>query len=607
MPTNPFSRPVYRYFVSLLLGGILVSLLVLVVSFFPIEESDDDWWHLKAGKLLWEGEIGWYSFDPFTQTAREKVWINHEWLAEWLFYAVARVGGLNAANLFKSLVLIAAFSVVYLSCLKIGFGSQACFPAAVLAVCLAIPTSQFTMYLRPPVWSFLLLSVYHRLILGSYREKKDRPHTPCLQWPVILLMAVLMVLWANLHGGAILGCVVILLMGVGSVIDRCFLPAFFQSESRTTILRWGLAVLLIGGASLLNPYGYHLHSLTFEVMSQKWLTERIFELAPPRIDLVWTAPLLLIPAALGVIRFGGWGERLVFVFLLWQGLSHVRHLPLTAIWAAPYAARVLSDPLGMVSRKGWLLATIPGLLLIGLSIFPGGAMPLWGSSLFRFFMVAILSVLALLVLLYKERRVVRWFIPGAVFAIAFVVGIAGQRPTRFIDCVRGTSWSSRNFPDKLADFILTHGIKTPTLFTRETGAGYLIWKLSPEIMRVFSCTRFDLQGSRPIKEIESMLWLMPEWTDPDTGEKIPGWETLWNHTYHFDVVLLEKYADPLQGRVFKLWDYLNQPSSEFVRVASEAWPGPGPEDRQWSLFMRRGPELSQLMREIGKPAWFDEK
>ena len=589
------------------IGLAMVSFLVLVVSFFPIEDSDDDWWHLKAGKLLWEGEIGWYSFDPFTQTAQDKVWINHEWLAEWLFYGAMEVGGLNTANLLKSLILIVAFTVVFRSCLRSSSGHQTSVRSVVLAVCLAIPSSQFTMYLRPPVWSFLFLAVYHALILASRRKTEDHFRSLNLSRSVIFLMAVLMVLWANLHGGAILGCVVIFLMGVGAVIDWSFLPPVFQSETRTTILNWGLAVLLISGASLLNPYGYHLHALTFEVMSEKWLTERIFELAPPRIDLVWTAPLLLIPAALGVIRFGSWGERLVFVFLLWQGLSHVRHLPLTAIWAAPYAARVLSDPLGMVSRREWLLATIPGLLLIGLGLFPGGAMLLWGSSLFRFFVVAILSLLALLVLLYTDRRVVRCFILGAVFAIAFVVGIAGQRPIRFIDCVKGTSWSPRNFPDKLADFILTHGIKTPTLFTRETGAGYLIWKLSPETMRVFSCTRFDLQGSRPIKEIESMLWLMPEWTDPDSGEKVPSWETLWNETYHFDLVLLEKYADPLQGRVFKLWDYLNQSSSGFVRVASEAWPGPGPKDRQWGLFMRRSPELSQLMREIEKPAWFDEQ
>jgi hypothetical protein len=100
---------------------------------------------------------------------------------------------------------------------------------------------------------------------------------------------------------------------------------------------------------------------------------------------------------------------------------------------------------------------------------------------------------------------------------------------------------------------------------------------------------------------------MPAWTDPDSGEEIPEWRTLWDSTYHFDVVLIEKYSEPMAGRVFRLWEYLNQPESGFVRVASEAWPGAGPTDRQWGLFMRRGPELTRLMQEIGQPAWFEEE
>ncbi len=591
----------------MLIGWGLVSLLVLVVSFFPIEDSDDDWWHLKAGKLLWEGEMGWYSHDPFTLTAQDKVWVNHEWLAEWLFYATSWVGGLNAANLFKSLILIAAFTVVYHSCLRRDSSGKPGIRAAVLAVCLAIPTSQFTMYLRPPIWSFLFLALYHWLILGPGGVSSAQRRSICLSWPVIILMAALMIPWANLHGGAILGCVAVFLMAAGSVLDFILQRRERPEEARKMVLSWWLAVVLVGGASLLNPYGYHLHSLTFEVMSQKWLTERIFELAPPRLDLVWTTPLLLLPAALGVMRFGGWGERLVFAFLLWQGLSHVRHLPLTAIWAAPYAAYALSIPLRTITRKELVLALLPGVLFLGLSFLPGSVAFMWGSSLPRVLAVVVLALLALLVSGFPSRQSACCVIVAAGLAIAFVVGFAGQRPPRFIECLRGMSWSTRNFPDQLADFILEHGIKTPTLFTRETGAGYLIWKLSPETMRVFSCTRFDLQGGKPIKEIESMLWQMPPWTDPDSGEQVPGWETLWNDTYHFDVVLLEKYSDPLTGRVFKLWEYLNQPGSGFARVASEAWPGPGPDDRQWGLFVRRGPELSRLMQEIGQPAWFGEE
>jgi hypothetical protein len=600
------------------LGLVTLLALAFLASFFPIEDSDDDWWHLKAGKLLWEGKIGWYSDDPFTLTAQDKMWVNHEWLAETLFYGAHHWGGLNAANLLKSIIVMAAFGMAYFSSLK-AMGPEidraAKVQSAALAVCLAIPTAQFTFYLRPPVWSYLFLAVYQFLFLRIQRE----PHSFTAKSDIsrILLLGSLMVLWANLHGGAILGCVVMVLMAGGAALDWLTARRLNREASYQSVIGWAMAALVVLAASCLNPYGIHLHALTFEVMSEKWLTGRIYELFPPAFDLIWTLPLLLIPAAFGVLRGRGWGERLVFLFLVWQGMSHVRHLPLLAIWSAPYAA--LGIATAMSRESAFPTNTYPGgkrcgliasAMLIAIGIMVVGTLwpvlpPLLAMSAGRYAVVGLLVCIAIAFVALKWRGASTFFWISAAIAIGFVVTYPGARPARCIRCLSGESWSGKNFPDQLADFILDHHLTSPALLSRETGAGMLIWKLSPETMRVFTCSRFDLQGGIPIKELETLLWMFDRpWRDPDSGVEIPAWQTLWNEKYHFDLVLLEKYND--LGKVFPLWNYLDGPDSWFVRVAAEAWPDRTNPDHQYTLFMRKGEALSDLMKEIGQPAWFDE-
>lgn len=583
---------------SLISITLAVTLLSVIVSLFPVEDSDDDWWHLKAGKLLWEGQIGWYSPDAFTETAQNKVWVNHEWLAEVLIYICYLKGGLLAANLFKSTLIALTFLFVFKHALQI---SHCSFRSSFLAVALAIPTSQFTFYLRPPIWTFFFLALYHLLLRRHFRETNafSIPHLIRQALPYVLLM----VLWANLHGGAILGCVVVFLVGCGCLLDRPF--------NRSTVLFGGSLVVLVGAASLINPYGYHLHHLTFEVMSQKWLTERIFELAPTRIDLVWSLVPLFIFGAWGCYKVGSWGERLVFLFLTWQGLCHIRHLPLLAIWAAPYAAWSLVPLLAQIPRSTLISALAPGVLLTLSSLLPALPFGLLNDQGFRFGCVGLIGMVGLWSLVSRQRPAIISLIVVSGLAIGYVIGFPGQRIERFLQVINGQTWSGRYFPDQLCNFIEQHDLKAPVLFCRETGAGYLIWRLAPERMRVFSCTRFDLQGAEPVKEIESMLWQLPSWSDPDTGLMIPAWDQLWDRKYHFEMVLLEKYSipsssDPQSWKIFRLWEMLSKPDSGFVRVAGEAIPAIGPGDRQFGLFIRKGEQLSRLMSRISQPAWFDE-
>jgi hypothetical protein len=464
-----------------------------------------------------------------------------------------------------------------------------------MATCLAIPTSQFTFYLRPPIFTFLLVACFH---LAIVRRKGEAPG-----WGLTAVGAVMMVLWANLHGGAILGCVILFLMGAGSVLHS-LLDRF---RGVRPVVAWAKSGLIICGASLVNPYGYHLHLLTFEMMSREWLTERIPELEPPPFDLMWTLPLLLIPAIVGVLRAGSWGERLVFAFLMWQGLSHVRHLPLLAIWAAPYATYTLAQVWERTGRKVLSAAVlIPP--LVALCRY-ANLIPLafiWNPVSLYIALVCMFAV-TVFFLFRPERHNRIAFLLASAIAIGFVVTYPGDRPSRFVRALGGQSWSGARYPDQLAEFILKYNLPGPVVLNRENYSGYLIWKLAPETMRPFTCSRYDLQGSLPCMELETLLWRVDRpWRDPSSGLEIPPWEEIWDQKYTFNLVLIEKYSDRFEKTPFPLWVYLNSPESGFVNVASESWPMHRFPDQEYTLFMRKGEDLERLMAQVKRRARFEE-
>lgn len=578
-----------------------VLFLALLVSFFPIEESDDDWWHLKAGKLIFEGDLGWYDPDPFTESAKSRVWLNHEWLGEWLFYAAYQVAGLGGAVAFKSLIILFTFAVVFRSSLFLSRDSVASISSLLpptIAILLAITCSQFTVYLRPPIYTFLLVAVFHWGILRSGGRPPGRSMT--------FVAFALMALWPNLHGGAILGCVILFLMGVGSLIEWARPKSDLSDRASSDVKGWLLKGGAVAAASLLNPYGYHLHLLTFEMMSRKWLTEIIYELGPPPFDLLWTLPLLLVPAAIGVARKGSWGERLVFLFLFWQGCSHVRHLPLLSIWAAPYAAAALSEPAKTTKIPiVALIGIVPLFLAINKEFYPG-EIPLdfLSNSLFRY--ASVISFIGAAVFLFWDKRAWMSYLLSVAVAVGFVLVYAGDRPARFVRALGGEFWSDRDCPDKLVDFILEHDLQAPVILSRENYSGYLIWRLAPERMRTFTCSRFDLQGSVPRMELETLLWRFEEeWADPETGIRIPKFSELWNEKYQFRLVLIEKRSDRPDGTPFPLWTYLNNPESGFVPVASEGWPGRTYPDQEFTLFVRRGNTSDDLLTKLGRRVRYD--
>jgi hypothetical protein len=295
---------------------------------------------------------------------------------------------------------------------------------------------------------------------------------------------------------------------------------------------------------LINPAGWHLYELTWRVMRESELIARIPEMMPPRFPEHWPffALLLMAAAALvfGLFRRGivRPGEGLALLFFGWQATSHLRHVPLFVIVAALPVGRLMqlySDWWAQrLTLRGAELITLFKMLLLTLFVLVGV-----GTGL----------------IVWKHRLIWEPHAP---------------RNTRWFE---GFGYEPTQYQDAACDALISAGAP-PRLWTNLNIGGFMIWRLSPETLKVFTDSRFDVHGGGP-QRVEMSL----NGVGPDGGVPDPDWEQVLDDL-GVNVAVLEK-ATPL---VRAMWASPNW-------VAVHEWTAPGRRWRDGTMtFIRDVPE-----------------
>jgi hypothetical protein len=222
--------------------GIYVFLISLACVYYVsnaplLLEHYDLGWHLAAGDLIRQrGDIPFQ--DPWSFTLGDKQWYNLSWLWDViasLLFQYAGYGGLVLLSVGCGAVIVG-----YLASLCLSLG------ASTVAVCIAV---FFASLLYP---SF---ATHPNIYLAA------SPNTPTMLFCVIfygeclkrrgrLLLPMLMVLWANLHGGFLLGFPIIGLFGATALFRRDW-------ANLTTYAIAGIGCLL---AIFMNPLGWQIYA-----------------------------------------------------------------------------------------------------------------------------------------------------------------------------------------------------------------------------------------------------------------------------------------------------------------------------------------------------------
>ncbi|MDQ3918395.1 MAG: hypothetical protein M3348_07940, partial [Acidobacteriota bacterium] len=186
-----------------LLVFVLMS-VVFVLAARPLSDPDF-WWHLRAGKLIWETRAVPHA-DVFSATFAGREWVAHEWLSEALIYLVHQSLGYAGLVVCFALVISAAMWVAYRRCAAAAKHPYVAGFALLLGALAASPT----WGARPQMFSFLFASVFLALLDGYAAGESRR--AACWLVPLTAL-------WANMHAGFALGLALVALTIVGLALD----------------------------------------------------------------------------------------------------------------------------------------------------------------------------------------------------------------------------------------------------------------------------------------------------------------------------------------------------------------------------------------------------
>jgi hypothetical protein len=217
-----------------------VALAAALPYALKIAADRDLWWHVRTGQLILEHR-GLPGTDPFSFTAEGAPWTNHEWLSDAGLAAIYAVGGDRALSLWRAgllLAVLAAFTRL--------LWRRMPHPLPVVAgVLLATPLIHGFINLRPHSYTYL----FTLLFLIAFEGARRRPK-------LLLCLPPLMALWANLHGGFILGLGLLTVGFAARWIGLDGATPADATERRHWLVAYPLALL----APVINPYGIGLLS-----------------------------------------------------------------------------------------------------------------------------------------------------------------------------------------------------------------------------------------------------------------------------------------------------------------------------------------------------------
>jgi hypothetical protein len=222
-------------------SGLYVFLIALTSVFYVSNGPQmlghyDLGWHLAAGDLIRQhGSVPLH--DPWSFTAGDKQWFNLSWLWDVFASVVFQFAGFAGIVLF--VIACGAVIVGYLAsvCLSRG-ASVAATCIAVFAACLLYPAFEQApnIYLgASPNMATMLFAV---IFYGECLKRK--------RW---YLLPAIMVLWANLHGGFLLGFLIIGAFGGVALLRRDWAGVRFYALA-------GIGCVI---ATLLNPLGWRVY------------------------------------------------------------------------------------------------------------------------------------------------------------------------------------------------------------------------------------------------------------------------------------------------------------------------------------------------------------
>ena len=426
--------------------------MVVILSLFTASEQDPDfWWHVRIGRWMVDN---WRlpSTDIFTFTVPNHVWTDHEYLTEILIWLVYGATGVVGVSLAFGLLTWAAFWILYQQVRRQ--------PWVIVAVGLAIGAVAGS-----PIWGpraqmiTFFLTCVELYWLHGYLSGRSR---------ALRYFPLVMVLWANLHGGWVIGFVWLGVALAAELIGWAWDRS--NSAHRAHVRFLAIITVLSVVAVAATPHGLSLYPYPFQTQGSVAQQKLIVEWFSPDFHQVYLRPfeamvfLVIIGFAL---RRPPLYEFLLTLVALGLALQSVRNVVLFVAIATPVMINSYSAYWKETSAaRGWKFDVPP-------------------RKVFAVVTALVLAVIAL----------------ATTLRIYDTINPAKQRSVAIAD-----------YPVAAADWLDAHPEVGTRMYNQYGWGGYFAYSFSPQPNRkVFIFGEAALMGDPLLNEYEDVQTLRPSW------------------------------------------------------------------------------------------------
>jgi hypothetical protein len=447
-------------------------------------------WHIRTGQMILTSHAI-PRVDPFS-TVTGQPWFAWEWLYDAFVGWLEHAAGLNGVLLFTAVVIALVFAWSFRLLLRRGTNVF----VAIVLVLLAASASMIHFLARPHVVSWLFTVAWFWILESSEKsccasDSGISGAKPRRSWSLWLLPP-LMLLWVNLHGGFLVGFVLLGIYWVSAVWqwlrlkeDR-FDDVLQKIQIGRCVSVLTLTGVLSGLATLVNPYGFQLHVHIYRYLSNRFLMDHIDEFQSPNFHYVaqkcFAALLLLTLVALAAkgreVGRSRVSQALVILFAVYAGLYASRNIPVSSLLLILVIGPWLSEAMDqLVDRR----IAAPGL--------------------------AFMQFLQRMEAIEFDLRGHLWPIAAAVLA-CWIATQGGKLDGRML---MDAHFDAKRFPAAAVNYLEKENLPGP-LVGPDYWGGYLIYRLYPRVRMVVD-DRHDFYGEEFLKSYLKMVHVEPGWED----------------------------------------------------------------------------------------------
>lgn len=474
-----------------------IALLAVFVMAFQPSVDTDSWWHLRSGAWMIEnGQI--LKSDPFSLTRQGDTWVYPGWLSQIILILIFDRLGFLGLNLFTALMVLITFTILWAA-----LEGRVILRAFILL--LAAVTSGLYWSARPQILTLLLTSASLYLLEGLKKGRQKQ----------IWLYPLIMLLWVNIHGGFIIGYILVGIYILGDVIEALLasltgqrsLMDEWQERKKiiSNLLFVGIVCIFV---SMINPHGPSILLYPLKTVSMGTLQDYIAEWQSPNFHTSEVQPFILMLFLTFFALSISTKKPLAKEFLLvgvfgYMSLLAVRNIGLFALVAAPIASRHLQAGLQPLLERVRSKKEVPESLAKWINIL----------------LAVLLTFMALIRILTQLGEEVN------------------------------NEHINNQIPLEAFEYIEEHR-PDGALFNSYNWGGYVLWKLYPDYLS-FVDGRTDLFSDEILSQY-LQAWL----AEPGWEEFLEGWGIEW--------ALLENNSPLSRAMVFRGWEIKYQDEQAMI-------------------------------------------